>query len=485
MRQLPPRVFAAAGFAAAFILLSLHPSRGAKDADAGAPGGAQGKSDALSRATTGTPPPVNPGPIPPSSNTDPALLPTLTPSVPQDLSAPAPLANQIFAGVVAFFVTSLAAVAGIGGGGILVPVYILAARYSPDKAVPMSQATIFGCAGLNLLYMLSRKHPVRGPLIDWNAIMILLPMTLSGTLVGHMLGQVLPQWLRLVLLVVLLGYMLRRTLDKAKRTKAELERKRVASESAPLLPRKPPLAPEVENAALEGILTRRFRQVPPEKLLYCAAVWAILVAMSWYRAQYVTCGSFGYWATTVAVVAGMAAVTFAAGTYLQQADKAVIEAGYTMRGDEFLWDAKNVVYYPVLSIAAGVGASLLGIGGGMILGILLFEMSHKILPEVSAATATVATALVASKACAEFYMYDELPLAEAGFYFVIGSLGTVLGRGPISSYITANGKSHYIIYALAAIILGSLVALFAAGVVTVWKTYTAGDSMGLRPLCPP
>eukprot|EP01061_Rhynchopus_euleeides_P014873 TRINITY_DN2560_c1_g1_i1.p1 TRINITY_DN2560_c1_g1~~TRINITY_DN2560_c1_g1_i1.p1 ORF type:complete len:536 (+),score=244.75 TRINITY_DN2560_c1_g1_i1:121-1608(+) len=390
--------------------------------------------------------------------------------------------DEFLAGVLAFFITSLAAVAGIGGGGMLVPLYILAAGFPPGLAVSMSQATIIGCSGLKMFFSMMAKHPEGGPLIDFNIIMILMPMTLSGTMLGHMIGRVLPDWLRLGLLVCLLGYMLKRTLAKA--AKAAAQDAASQGEKSTLLKK------DVEaggnagtNSVLQDIIDHRFRQFPIDKLGYCAVVWATLVSFSYMKHKSVECGTLNYWLVTAAIVGSMVALTAAAGSVLRSRDEAAESAGYTLRDDEVRWNTSTIMQYPMLSVTAGIGASLLGIGGGMVLGILLFEMSNKIKPEATAATASVATALVASKACMEFYFYGELPLDYAVYFVLVGCLGTCLGQGPIGAFIRYKNKSSWIVYALAGIIGGSLIALAFAGSLNIYKTYTSGGSMGFRSLC--
>ena len=390
--------------------------------------------------------------------------------------------NETVAGILAFIITSLAAVAGIGGGGMLVPLYILVVGFPPGLSVSMSQATILGCSGLNMLIKLTESHPDGGPLIDYNAVMILIPMTLSGTLLGHMIGKVLPDWLRLGLLILLLSYMLKRTMAKARKAAeadAKGEQDRGTAES--LLKKK---ADALEGSSnYNNVIERRFKQFPVGKWLYCVVVWCSLVYLSYSRQNGIACGSSSYWAITAAMVASMVVLTALAGRYLKNEDESAQAAGYRMREDEIEWNADTTFRYPLISVTAGIGASLLGIGGGMILGILLFEMSNKIKPEVSAATAAVATALVASKASAEFYIYGELPIDYALYFIIIGCLGTCLGQGPIRLFIKANNKSSWIVYALAIIIAGSLVALTAVGIINVYSTWTNGGSMGFGSLC--
>lgn len=72
----------------------------------------------------------------------------------------------------------IAAAGGIGGGGILVPIYILVLRFSPKYAVPLSNITIFGGAITNTILNMKKRHPLADrPLVDWDLILVMEPLT--------------------------------------------------------------------------------------------------------------------------------------------------------------------------------------------------------------------------------------------------------------------------------------------------------------------
>ena len=62
-----------------------------------------------------------------------------------------------------FFATlglMIAAGGGIGGGGVLVPIYILVMRFSPKHAIPLSNITVFGGAVANTILNVRKRHPL-------------------------------------------------------------------------------------------------------------------------------------------------------------------------------------------------------------------------------------------------------------------------------------------------------------------------------------
>lgn len=61
--------------------------------------------------------------------------------------------------LIAFASTALGSGCGIGGGGLLVPLYIFVMGLSPKHAIPLSKATIFGNAVAIYVFNFRRKHP--------------------------------------------------------------------------------------------------------------------------------------------------------------------------------------------------------------------------------------------------------------------------------------------------------------------------------------
>ncbi|CAH0522702.1 unnamed protein product [Peronospora belbahrii] len=123
--------------------------------------------------------------------------------------------KDMVATFIAFLSTALGSGCGVGGGGLLVPMYVLYGL-SPKHAIPLSKATIFGNAVSAYLFNFNRKHPMNAklPLINYQVAGIMEPTTLIGTIFGVMMNHMFPDWLILVLLVSLLSYITYKTVCK-------------------------------------------------------------------------------------------------------------------------------------------------------------------------------------------------------------------------------------------------------------------------------
>ena len=100
-------------------------------------------------------------------------------------------------------------------GCILVPILILVFAFHPKHAIALSNFTILGSAITNTSLNFSKRHPSADrPLVDWDLILVMEPLTAAGAIVGAYMSKVLPEWLLALMLVLLLGVTAYRTLNK-------------------------------------------------------------------------------------------------------------------------------------------------------------------------------------------------------------------------------------------------------------------------------
>lgn len=138
--------------------------------------------------------------------------------------------------IITFLTIALAAPTGTGGGGILVPMYMIIGQFSAHSAVPLSKATILGGAVANNFINIQRRHPFANrPVVDFDAVQLLVPNLLAGTIVGVFLNAISPDWLVTIGLVLALGYSGLSAAKKAWSLFAEESKKPSGGESQPLM----------------------------------------------------------------------------------------------------------------------------------------------------------------------------------------------------------------------------------------------------------
>jgi Sulfite exporter TauE/SafE len=105
---------------------------------------------------------------------------------------------------------------GIGGGGVLVPILILVMKFTTKRAIPISNVTVVGGAIANVCHCIGKRHPVfQKPLVDWDLIMMMEPLTILGAWLGTIANKLLPEIIVTISLVALLSMTATVTIQKA------------------------------------------------------------------------------------------------------------------------------------------------------------------------------------------------------------------------------------------------------------------------------
>ena len=84
-----------------------------------------------------------------------------------------------------------------------------------DLGLPHDKVNVFGGACANLYLNQPKRHPKADrPLMDWDLILIMQPMTIAGALLGSFVNKILPTIILTICLVALLAYTTHGTLQK-------------------------------------------------------------------------------------------------------------------------------------------------------------------------------------------------------------------------------------------------------------------------------
>lgn len=286
----------------------------------------------------------------------------------------------------------LAAGAGVGGGGILVPIYALVLKFPVKYAIPLTSATVFGGAITNNLVNWRKKHPgcVERPLIDWDLMLTLEPMTIAGTLLGVVLNSILPDIVILVSMVVLLGTTAYTTFVKAnslyQKESQAMRKTDIVNEEQPLLVHKDSeksskgepasveermmIEPESDNSLV-------IQQVRSDAMKLTILFLAVTVANllkggpqgGTNPTGFPSCGGACYWASQMTILLMIFAFTFC----VRRALLIRVQNGGPTLSD-IDWNAENTIKYPCYGVLAGVVAGLSGVGGGIIIGPLMLAL---------------------------------------------------------------------------------------------------------------
>ena len=405
-----------------------------------------------------------------------------------------PLNGSDIAGfVLAFVLLAVVASAGIGGGALLVPIYIDFLKFPVKAAVPISNATILGAAVVNTFFFGRQRHPdasVDRPLIDFDLIMLMEPLTIAGAVVGTLLNIIVPEALLSMLLVIVLSVTSFRTVRKARALYAKEGPLRLrfrcyelpllghgdrpdgsaaagsaaaaTAAAAPAAPRGRRPAASVLSAgpAGEKAALPEDGAAPWADLALLALCLAGVACLDILRGR-LRCGSGGFWAATLLVLPWVLLFAVAMRRKVLRKYRARVAGGYAFVEGDIRWEGRSTIVFPALCSVAGVFAGLFGIGGGIVKGPLLLEMGVR--PTVAAATSATMILFTASCATVTYATYGALQWDYALFLVAISVCATAAGQTAVRAAMRRlGGRQSAIAFLVGGLVFLSMVSIAAS-----------------------
>jgi uncharacterized membrane protein YfcA len=410
--------------------------------------------------------------------------------------------NDIIGTVLCVVGLMIAASGGIGGGGILVPLLILVFDFTPKLAIPLSNFTILGSSLTNLSLNLSKRHPdVDRPLVDWDLIMVMEPLTAAGAVCGTYLAKTLPDWLLTLSLVVVLFLTSHRTLKKGisqwqQETKDAYEDKRSAlskaaeaddddteegtsllgdserskdGDIAPLEIEAPPMSEAMQQLAADkkelAELLDAERVTPMDKVQILVVMFAVLIALNLVKGGGkafpspvgIECGGTVYWLVTIAIFVWVFGIALYMRSELIKKWRTKKRLRYKYAPGDVEWNERNTIIYPLLCIFAGFCAGMFGIGGGVVKGPLMLEMG--VHPMVAAATVAVMIFMTAIAATTSFIAFGTLTFDYGYYLFGFGLVATAIGQFGVAYLVKKYKRMSLISLSIGAVVAISTVLM--------------------------
>ena len=273
--------------------------------------------------------------------------------------------------------------------------------YLVYAGIPLSNITVFGGAIANMLLNSRKRHPLADrPLIDWDLILVMEPMTIAGALMGAFLNKILPEQFLVFMLVLLLSGTAYKSLKKAiKMYKKESQILRQQGlkpdgskeselthivekeaqddmnhagdellEDMDLQDGENPggLPVDGRDALLEKILEEE-RVTPMFNVKVLVGLFIVVLAMNLLKGGGafpsplgIKCGSKEFWISNGIILGWIIVITIYARNYLVKRNAMKQRIGYkTVEGD-ILWDARATIVYPSICCLAGFFAGMFG-----------------------------------------------------------------------------------------------------------------------------
>lgn len=375
-------------------------------------------------------------------------------------------ARRILGGFILYFSSSLCASGGVGGGTLNVPILYYIFGYSFHEAVILSLCTLAGNYLVQTIINIGRKHPKdKGRLlIYWDAVLVLLPAELGGSNIGVILSEVFAESFMLLLAILLLIFVLPLTYYKAQSVwddettvlealnDSRLGRSNnTSSQLSPLVE-----VPSDNNLASQDREDNELLGKPKSSVaIPWLTISVIILFIIVYIILYVIENSYNVcswkYAVTISSIYPIIIAEVVWG-YLYLMKQQTDEPSRVLVGDINWKDTSFAA--PALAFGIGIITSLLGIGGGELMGPMLYMLG--VLPLVTSATIALMSLVNTSSSIIHYMFLNDVDYSAASILFVIGAAGGFTGRAAAIYIAKQYGRASVMIFAICIVIILSL-----------------------------
>jgi len=134
--------------------------------------------------------------------------------------------------------------------------------------------------------------------------------------------------------------------------------------------------------------------------------------------------------------------------------------------------------YSAMAFLAGFLGGFLGIGGGLVMGPVLFELG--LLPEVGQATTALFVLLSSSLGTAQFVLLGkEMPYFVLWYTFWV-AISTVVGQMMSDRIVRVYKRTSFIVFAICGVVFMSAAMMIWVGTSEVMDNLETGRNMGFN-----
>lgn len=326
----------------------------------------------------------------------------------------------------AFIFSILSTLAGIGGGAIFIPLFMLLGNQSIKEAIFLSLITMVGNTLSRVIYYSIKRHHACSQryLTNYEIVKVFLPFNANSTYLGFLLNQLLPDIVILILIILLMIMIISKTILSLVKFRKELQH------------------PEDDTneyyASLDMSRGETWRD-SFDYLLYAILVIGLIIMFSFmrnqssypwmiYLSQFFLLTLFGYYSIQ----------------QIRLQDRWRSRNNFIILEGDLDWtEWKNYFKITIVSSITGICSALLGIGSGLIMNPFMLHL--EVHPSVMLATSAWTTFFSVTISTIQhlgnnFHLLNLIHLAV----FLIGFSASIIGL-VILRYIENQRSAKFVI----------------------------------------
>ena len=346
--------------------------------------------------------------------------------------------QDIFLIIGVFFISFLASIAGIGGGALLLPFYMLVGNFKTYYSIPLCVVTIAGNSLCRMLLLIKQKHPSNKYrfLINYIILIAMIPLDNAFSFVGYFLNTITPAFITNILLIILLLIIGIKTIKKSyflfrkENKKIEIENT-IIGLSMQIIKKK---KLEIDNIELE-IDSEEYEKICNEKkgdpfwipvtsLIFFALIFITQLIITLVRNNQIKC-STTYWSLYGLQTIFLIIYSIIGYYIIKKIQFYRDRKNFFYLEKEFIWNNKKIVFFGITSIIIGIVSTYLGIGGGMI--VVPFLLFYNISPEIASSTNAISTFFSSISSSIQFLSGNRILTFYGIIFFAISFFASFFG----------------------------------------------------------
>lgn len=352
-----------------------------------------------------------------------------------------------------FFVIILATISGIGGGGILIPLYMLIGEFDILNATALTVLTIVCNSFVKMIILFNKRNPkaIKRYLIDYTPILLIVPFDGNTSFIGLIISTIVPKWFIIISILIVLGFIFYKTLMKAiyqykeEKTQKYKDNKLVYIDGISLYINHNQYNQTI-NLQYNGD-TNKNRTI--YIFLLCISFGLITLFTS-IKNMFDSCSHMYYIIYSIQFVVmilwGVFIINFIVRDYNNK-----ISTNFQLLENDIKWNYKTGFQYAIVSSITGLLSTYLGIGGGMILAPFMLHIGMT--PEVVAATSSVTTFFSSVITTLQYLNANRIP-KDYGIAIMILSIIYTLIALKITKFIMQKYKKRSFITITLSLLIG-------------------------------
>jgi uncharacterized membrane protein YfcA len=368
-----------------------------------------------------------------------------------------------------FFISIITTIGGVGGGGMLIPTYMLVSKFSLEEAIPLSVVTILGDTLVRVLVLYNKRHPLNEKryLIDMMPILLIVPFDGNSSFIGVILSQITPQSLTIILIILVLGFTFYKSISKAIRS--------FLKENIYLNQENNNLEMVMIDGIAEYFDAEQVREARlnnlgegdtlKDKIIKTGIIFTSILIISIFsitRSLLDKCGLY-YWIHIISQFFIVAIMGFLIIKYLANDYEKKRQNNYIFLQGDIIWKKENITKFILIATVTGALSTYMGIGGGMLITPIMMQVG--MIPEVVVATSSITTFFSSIISTINYILVGKLLINYGMLYSFVSAIGSIFGL-ILSNMMLSRFKRQSIIIFIVSLILFTSIILLVTNALT-------------------